>query len=518
MRSLRTQLILGMTVGTAGVLLVSAALLYTLISRTLRAQFDESLASRAHSLSALVEEDESGVSFELAELPPPETPEERARLAALAGDEHYQLWYADGRVLARCESLGADELPLSRVAPGAPVFSDLAIPGAAPSRLVTIAFAPRQEFDTRPAQHSALVTLAVRRPLAALHATLARVRNVLIGVCFAAVLVCVAVVAVVVARTLRPIRAVESQIAAIAANDLSVRVRSAALPREVRPIAERLNDMLARLESAFERERRFTGDVAHELRTPLAGLRATLELALARQRAPDDYRDALRAGLRINRQMQCVVENLLELARADAGQLELHCAPLDFTQLVRDAWEPFAERAAARRVSIRWRLDPLPIIDNDAGKLAVILRNLFDNAATYVDDDGEIMIAAGADDATVRLTVANNGCQLTADEMQHVCRRFWRRSATAWRDGLPHCGLGLALSQTLANALGGSLQLNLAGGGTFEVVVQVPRAPARAARPGQPDSDPRTAGQRATASSPVLPAAARGELADASQL
>src|SRR5262249_690670 len=135
---------------------------------------------------------------------------------------------------------------------------------------------------------------------------------------------------------LRPIAAMSTTAATISASNLSSRIDVRAVDGELGQLAGVLNDTFGRLEAAFERQVRFTADASHELRTPLSVIHSHAELALARPRQPEEYRQALQACVRASRRMRGLVEGLLTLARADAGKLDLRPEPLDLGELVRD--------------------------------------------------------------------------------------------------------------------------------------------------------------------------------------
>lgn len=467
MKSLRAQLLLGMTLGMTVVLLVCGALLYALISRTLWAEFDEALAAKARSLAALTEQDEEGLDFEPAETLLPE-------FAALQRAEYYQVWRPDGTVLARSPSLQDRNLDRLASAYDAPAFQTVQLPDGRAGRIVGLTFVPRQEYAGPHAKPTMMVTLVVGREIGGLAGTLTRVRRILIGVCLVAVLCSAGVLAWVVRRSLQPVNRLSRQIADLGESDLSARIDAAGVPSEMSPVVDRLNDLLARLESAFQRERRFTGDVAHELRNPLAGLRSKLELALSRDRAPQEYRKAVGDCLHINLQMQRLVENLLQLARADAGQLELRRDQVDLSELIRECWKPLEEKAATRGLKIEWGLREYDALATDRDKLRLVVQNILDNAITYVNDEGRIFMATSAENGALVLSVSNTGSRLPPDDVHRVFDRFWRADSSHHAAGDCHCGLGLPLCKAVVEQLGGSIAASAGVAGVFTITIRLP--------------------------------------------
>ena len=158
-----------------------------------------------------------------------------------------------------------------------------------------------------------------------------------------------------------------------------------------------LNRLLHQLESAFHRERGFSADVAHELRTPLAGLLMKMDLALSQVRRPDEYQKAVQDCRIIAGQMQMMVENLLSLSRLEGGRMKVNQEPLVVNELIREIWEPLAEIARRRQVEVNWQLGPDLLLITGRTQISVAISNLLDNAVTYVNEGGHIYIASGTE-------------------------------------------------------------------------------------------------------------------------
>jgi signal transduction histidine kinase len=260
--------------------------------------------------------------------------------------------------------------------------------------------------------------------------------------------------------------------------DLGARLDLAAAPRELAPVVARLNELLNRLAAAFEREKCFTSDAAHELRTPLAGLAAALEVCANERREPPHYERVVGECLRVVRQMHAMIDNLLTLARADAGRVVVARAPVRLGQLVREAWSFHAPRAAERRLSVEFDVDDDAVIDTDGEKLALVLTNLLANAVQYADDAGTVRVTARATGDGVCVRVANTGSRVRAEDAGRVFDRFWRGDAARGNAGGRNCGLGLAVCRKLAAALGATIDATTARGGWFAVELRLP-IPAR---------------------------------------
>lgn len=462
MHSLRRQLHLGTALGTTVVLVACGVALHALVSRTLRAGFDAALETKARSLTTLFETDEDALESDLTTAPLPEF--------AAAATEYYEVWLPDGSVFARSPSLGAGNLQRSTTDSDQPVFRTTDLPNGQRGRSVQVRFVPRQELHAGHASAKRSLTLVVAHSTAGLETTLAHVRGVLGGVGLGTLVVLSVVLAGVVHRALRPITRLSTQIAGIGERELDKRIDAQGIPVELVPVVERLNDLLTRLAAAFQRERRFTGDVAHELRTPLAGLRITLELALKRGRTPEEYRHTLGGALDVSLQMQRLVENLLQLARADAGQLEFRREPVDVVAVARECWATLQEYAATRDLRLEWNTCAATTVESDSDALRLILRNILHNAATYAVDGTTIRVAVTIEREHIVLRVSNDAA-LSAADAPRVFDRFWQADTARRRHPEAGAGLGLPLCQALVEQLGGSITAAVNAERVFTITV-----------------------------------------------
>ena len=278
----------------------------------------------------------------------------------------------------------------------------------------------------------------------------------------------------VVRRSLRPVAALSDRVGTIGEASLSTRLDPGGVPGELLPVVQRVNGLLERLEAAFERERAFSNDVAHELRTPLSGLRTLLEVTAKRPRSSAEYAAALADGAHIVEQLQAMVERLLQLARLEAGRRAVDSEPYVLGDVAVEAWEPFAEAAQARGLHVDLAVQSGLEVRSDRELVELILRNLFENAVTYADDGGAIRIATRrANGRGIALEVANTGSRISQGEAAAATRRFWRGDDARSSNGM-HCGLGLSLVEKAADALAGSVSLRSQTDGEFGVEVTFP--------------------------------------------
>jgi two-component system, OmpR family, heavy metal sensor histidine kinase CusS len=456
-RSLKWRL-LGWTAGGMVLLLaVFAVWVYVATERALTRGFDDALATTARAIAASVKLDHEKAEVEFDEQEMPEF--HRARRP-----DYYELWQDDGSVLKRSASLGERDLQRAAGTEGGPVFLTEALPDGRPGRAVVLRFRPRSEEERdgeeSPASKSAppaeQVILVVARETRALNTLLNNLRWQLALAGGGTVLLVLLAASIVVRQGLKPLGALAGRIAAIREDDLSARVPPDKMPAEIEPVAARLNELLDRLEDAFQRERALTADVAHELRTPLAGMRSTVEVALSRPRGAGEYQQALRDCLEIVQQAQGMTENLLALARLDSRQIPMRPEPVRLAEFVEAVWRPHAPQAEARRIGFHNLLAADLTCTADREILAIILSNLLANAAEYTNEGGRIEVSGRAAQGTVELSFTNTGCTLSAEEIAHVFDRFWRADSARTAAGV-HCGLGLSLVQRAVHVMGGSI-------------------------------------------------------------
>ena len=382
-------------------------------------------------------------------------------------DRLVQIIDANGAVLARSANLGAQRLPVSaallaRLGAGHTVYETLHDFAEEPTRLVTLP-----------------LRVGARAPWRAVQVagSLDDVQNVL-NVAAGLLLVMSAVLwlsvgaagAVLMRRVFGAIDDVVQKAHRIGEEDLSQRLPHPGTADETGRLVDTLNEMLARIERGFDVQRRFTADASHELRSPLSRLRCELELALRRPREPADYIETLRSGLEEVERLTLLVEELLTLARIDAGQEQGRAERVELNRLVEDALARMRPIAQARRVELR--LDaPEPVRAKVApGAASLVLDNLLDNAIKFSPGGSCITVQLGVDGAHAVLRVRDAGPGVRGEELERIFERFYR-GPSARPGSTPGMGLGLALSQALVRANGGSISAanGTPRGAVFEV-------------------------------------------------
>jgi two-component system OmpR family sensor kinase len=246
--------------------------------------------------------------------------------------------------------------------------------------------------------------------------------------------------------------------------------------QEFERLVETLNAMIERLETSFLGLRRFTADASHELKTPLAVLRADVERAMS-EAAQTERLVALEEALHETTRMADLVESLLTLARADEGRFDIHREPIDLKPLVEDVYETALILGEAAGVAVNLPFTADVTVMGDRTRLRQPFLNLITNAIKYTPAGGKVDIGLGVHPDNVTFAVRDTGIGIAAADVPYIFERFWRadrvRSRMSERGGF---GLGLAISQWIAQAHGGTLTASsrLGRGSLFTVTLPLP--------------------------------------------
>lgn len=282
-------------------------------------------------------------------------------------------------------------------------------------------------------------------------------------------------------RALKPVQDVTNAALAISIENLSQRLPVPATGDEIARLAAVLNSMLARLEGAVTTLSQFAGDASHELRTPLAVIRATAELALRRERPPEAYRTALQEVVSESERMTQLVEDLLALARSDAGAVDMPRAAIDVREVVAEVSEEMANLAEAARIRVTTALgDRSAIISGNRQALHRLLMVLLDNALKYSRAGGEVILSVIREEGFISIRVEDFGEGIRDADLPHIFKRFYQAEGSS---GVQGHGLGLSLAQSIAQAHGAEIDVRSkpGEGAVFRVIF-----PERVAQPPPP--------------------------------
>lgn len=274
---------------------------------------------------------------------------------------------------------------------------------------------------------------------------------------------------------LSPLRRLSEAVSRVSERDMTLQCKSAQLPPELRPIAERLAQTLQLLQRAFARERQAAADISHELRTPLAALLTTLEVGLRRQRSPEEYAELLKDCHAIGQQMTQLVERLLALARIDAGVDTVRPEEVDVVNLARQCVSLVRPLAEARNLKLELHCEEARhLLHTDPGKLREVLNNLLHNAVEYNRPNGRIDVTVERENGSLEVRVADTGIGISPQAQLHIFERFYRADQSRQAEGL-HAGVGLSIVKGYVELMGGTIAVDSreGEGSTFRLALPV---------------------------------------------
>ncbi len=480
MRSFRAQLTLRFTLAmtvTAVVLSIASVLtLRAILGRELR----ESILNVASIQAAsVVDSPDGAMHFHEWEL----TPDEAASVQDLV--QYAQVWSEGGQSLLRSQFM-TEDLPLDRNAlreshAGDLVWREQRFAGAD----ILSLYYSLARFGPAHDQH----VIQVAAPLTARSAMVRR-----LSLFFALVSVVVAVASALgswwlAGRVVRPVHEIMDQAEVIGAGSLDTRIEAYADSREYRRLVEVLNTMLGRIQDAFVAQTRFTADASHELRSPLTALRGEIEVALRKDRSPEEYRDVLESNLEEILRLGRITEDLLMIARAEAvgevgpgggedaaaqhvpgGPDAARASPGEIVSTVIERLRP---QAAYRQIALTAVTSRVRVTVPDTDRFARIVWNLVDNALKFSPVGSEVTVTLGSHAGTLVLTVEDTGPGLD-DDPERLFDRFVRKDR-ARTPGAQDAGTGLGLSvvRAIVEGWGGRVEAanRAEGGARFRVEI-----------------------------------------------
>ena len=394
--------------------------------------------------------------------PPPRDLRLSARISNLFGDDgadafYYVIWRRDGEKLQSSTNApaGISQPPRTKGQTGT---------------LTQMRGERREAYQFTPPGECILVGRSITPELAAMR----RFAWLLAGAGGAVLLLGLAGGWWIATRAIRPIDDISATAEKISAGDLSQRIDATDAGSELGQLAAVLNSTFARLDAAFTQQKQFTSDAAHELRTPVSVILTQTQSTLNRERSAAEYRETLEACQRAAQRMRRLVESLLDLAKLDSGQVSLQCAPLDLAQTAAECLELVRPLASERGIALQSDLAPANC-EGDSDRLALVITNLLTNAIHHNRDGGEVRIVTSNGDGEALLTVADNGPGIAVEHLPRIFDRFYRADA-ARTASQGRAGLGLAISKSIVDAHGGTLEVASQPGAGATFTVRLPAA------------------------------------------
>jgi heavy metal sensor kinase len=453
LRTIRVRLTLWYVALLAVTLLAFGVFLYFNLSRNLHDEADQSLALDARRLIATLDiEDGRPRLIEGPESLRPGT------IAALYDPTGRRL-LADQRSLSPPTMSRA----LLRAAQGQQTLTTVGSPDGARWRALT---GPVVEDNRR------VAVLLVARNQRDVEAVLAKLLALMAIAVPVTLLIAVAGGFFLAGRALNPIDRITRTAARIGAEDLSGRL-DLAESDELGRLAATFDQMLDRLEAAFQRQRQFTADASHELRTPLAMIVSQIDLALQQPRAAAEYRSALESLREDATRLSRLTSELLNLARADAGRQTLDREPLNLRTIIEEVLESMQPLAHAVGVTLARRMRTDLMLAGDQTRLTQLLVNLVDNALENTPRGGSVTVEAESQGRRAVVSVRDTGVGIAPDHLPHIFERFYR-AETARSRAAGGVGLGLAICRWIVEAHGGDIEVTSRVGHGTTVTVHLP--------------------------------------------
>ncbi|MGA2985383.1 MAG: heavy metal sensor histidine kinase [Terriglobia bacterium] len=273
---------------------------------------------------------------------------------------------------------------------------------------------------------------------------------------------------------IRPVQEMATTARHISSTNLRERIQPEGYPFELASLANTFNEMLDGLEESFERISRFSADIAHDLRTPVNNIRGEAEVALARARTADEYRDVIESCLEEAVRLSDLIGDLLFLARAESPLIDLRRERVDVGELLGGVREYYEASAADGGVSLTTTVADEPVVaELDRTLMQRAVGNLVSNALAHTPPGGTVVLGTSANLSTIRIEVSDTGVGIPAEALPRVFDRFFRVDSSR-SQGSGGTGLGLAIVQSIALLHGGKAEISSRPGQGTRVTLHMP--------------------------------------------
>jgi signal transduction histidine kinase len=431
-------------------------------------ELDEVIESKANHLTALVKDLPEGVEFDFADAFMPE-------FSRISNPEYFEIWTHDFAVFEKSRSLKSSELPYITMHHAGIVFKDIILEDGRNGRMAQVLFTPQiPEKNQRTAEKLSSqkpMILAIAMSSEDLDATVNRV-HIIAAI---AVAVVIALLNFIVVRTVRKgfqfIRQLKEDVASLDANNLSARLNIDEAPEEFDDLIARFNSTLAQLENAFSREKQFSSDVAHELKTPIAELRSMSEIALKWPGDANMCQKFFSDTLASSRQMQHIVDSLLSLARCENSRLVLEFSDISLNKLVANLVHQYEKDIEDKALSLTVSMPEDTYIKTSRIEFEIILNNLLANAFDYSTDNSQIILEVREEADYLVLSIQNTTTDIDQEDLTNMFNRLWRKSTS--RSSTKHTGLGLSIVKAYADVLDIAVIAEIAGADTLTISLHI---------------------------------------------
>lgn len=466
--SISKRLTLGISLFLIVVFSLGSVMVFDTLEDALYKQVDDDLVRLASVISSEIEIDDGEIEHEwLEDL---EIDPKRSKL------DYIQVWDEQLNTSVRSPALGENDLRRFHGANGKPAFKSFTLPDreyklrAIGIRLPVTKTRRNKPTISRPqilvlghetpAIDKALYTLSIAIPIAVI----------------ISVTICILAVNWIIRSCLKPIKDLEQEIESIDASHPEAKLSTPEnFPTELKRLAEQYSALLERIAAARLRERNFSAHAAHEMRTPLSGIHATLQLAMKRERSPDDYQQRIAETLEITSHMRNLVNRLMRFSQLQSGVAQIDKNPLFFDQLVSKELDLLSDEVEAKKLTVKQNLpSPCPVINSDSDLVNIIVSNLIGNAVRYSPKDSEICVNLVNDNSeAIKFTVENLAPELEDDDLEQLFDPFFRKDAARCTE-TGNFGLGLALIKEVTHTLGFSITSQIDDNKRFSITISIP--------------------------------------------
>jgi signal transduction histidine kinase len=458
MHSLSKTITVSTILWVALILAVGQIVVDRVVGNLLLSQFDVALESKARALVTLTKYDGTEVELDFADEFMPE-------FEALENPEYFELFLGNGSLLERSHSF--DDQPASsfRDQINEVIFSDLSLPDGRAGRLVSIKFIPQIEDKdeslrtTIALEDRPRAILQLSRERKSLDDTIMRLHLLIGGISVVVLIAVMLSVTRAIRLGLEPLIQIKNDISQISPQTLDRRITAEGQPRELEPIATQFNLVLVEIEKALNREREFSSDVAHELRTPVSEIRSLAEVGL---RWPDEkdirsyFADIFDSSKRLDR----LIENLLHLCRSEEGSIELDIQSIKLDELIDNVCQSLSEEAAERDIVIEPPINPMPVVLADPQWLELVLRNIVFNAIAHSSAGSRVTVKIASDGVKCSIEIENPmEDPLSTADLEDIFKRFWRKDSA--REAGRHAGIGLSLVKSYVDLMRFKVQVTV---------------------------------------------------------
>lgn len=464
MRSIRNSITRFTLLCVIVTLLTGQIFVDRIISNWLEQQFDDSLESRARALVTLTKSTGEEVELDFADEFMPE-------FESSIDAEYFEVFLEGGTLLERSHSFEGYGASHFNDQEDAIQIRNNVLPDGREGRLISIKFIPQiQDKSLRqqyPEEEREKVIVRVSRERESLNQILLQLHTLIIGIGFILVISIMIGVNRAVNKGLQPLIRIKDEIGQISPKSIDRRLNIENQPIELEPIATQFNLVLSEIENALVRERQFSSDVAHELRTPVSEIRSLAEVGL---RWPEEkevstyFADIHQSSCHLD----SMISNLLHLCRCDEGQFEVEISEVQLDQLIDKNCAQLAFESSRKNISFDLPKQRLPTLLADVNWFGLLLFNLISNAIAHSPSNAHVKIdvITSSDRCAIEIKNPMLDC-LSKSDLSHIFDRFWRKDSA--RTTGEHAGIGLSLVKSYSNCLNMGVEASVSDGNMFNI-------------------------------------------------